>query len=547
MDGTRILDSPCIRRRGAAVVKNHPSQSARKASLPGMFRKALPFLVMMALMLGGSLSAQPGRPPRGSGGSAPELATPADLRKMTLAAWEDDLPRELAESPTLGIFRRTLWGFAEGALGPELLRLDVTDRGTSGSLQRLQLTDIPPGQKPAAIVWMPEAASVWLATNPVEGSTEKPRLFRAPFDINGQPGPFREDKLPESVARVGRMRNVDGQLVVLGESAPAGQRNVRLHVAPWAGAKLADWASNDELPFARGSYELVTFPGLAVIVGGGPEAGSREEMADARLNLAARFNYPFVGEFRTGVLPLPRPVSHVSAICAGTHAVATADYAMLAKDDPQTSLTLLATNDIGEGTSTNWRMVRMDEPTRRGARLLLNQTDSQLLLLGGRTADGKDANTVVAFPCPDFATTPSPQQLEEADRRRMLEVARRRIPELGTENVRKAALERGRYIVTFFPGEGAPGDEATELLASSRAFRSMTENTYVNRIAAANDKGTSSKFGVTKFPALVLHTANGRVLAVHEGAVPTMEDVFRVTAPSRDPAGAHPDTTAGPN
>lgn len=512
-----------------------------------MFRTpTFPLLLTLLALLAGGLAAQPART-NGRTGPTPELLMPDSLTRATDVLWEDDLPRELAESDSLGIFRRTVWGFSKSALGLELLRLQVTDRGTSGSLERVLLEEIPPGQDVAALVWMPEAASVWLATNPVEGSTEKPKLYRSSFDIDGLPGQFRESKFPEDLIRVGRMRSVDGQLVVLGESGQKDARSVRLFVAPWAGSRLADWASNGERPFRRDRYDLVVFPGLAVIVGGGPEAGSREEMSDARLSLAARFGYPHVGEFQVSVLPLPRPVSHFSAMTAGVHAVATADFAMLARNDPQTSLTLMVTNDIGEGTSTNWRMVPMNAPARRGARILYNQSDTQLLILGGRTLDGSDANTILAFDCPDFANAPTPQQVEEEENRRLLEVAKRQMPELDADRVRESALKKGRYVLTFFPGDGRDGEVALESLSTSSSFRALTMGAYVNRVGPANDKGQSAKYGVSKFPALVLHTANGRVLAVHEGSVPTMEDVFRVTSPIRDPVGTHPDTTAGPN
>ncbi len=477
---------------------------------------------------------------------APELASPDLLARAADADWEDDLPHELADSPCLGMFRRTIWGFSRQALGLELLSLDVTDRGTSGSLQRHLLDEIPPGQDPAAMEWMPEAASVWLATNPAPGSPEKPRLYRAKFDVSGMPGEFREARFPEGLERVGRMRSIDGQLVVAGETGAGGRKELRLFLAPWTGSKLADWAANDPVPFDREKYDLVVFPRLALVAGGGPEAGAPGELSDARLNRAVDLNYPQVGPFRTATQPLPRPVSHLSAISSGPHAVAVADFSMLAHDDAGTSLTLLATNDIGSGTSPRWRMITMNAPARRGARLLHNVSDSQLLVLGGRTLDGAEAGTIAAFRCPDYSLQRSAEDIEEEERLRLLRVAEGQLPEYGVENIRERALKKNKYVLTFSPGEGREGEDALEALAGSGSFRMMTAEAYVNRVSAKHDDGYSAKLGVRRFPALVLHTANGKVLAIHEGSMPTLEDMFRVTAPTRDPVGTHPDTSEGP-
>jgi hypothetical protein len=512
-----------------------------------MFNQSKSVLLAVAsLMVAGSALAQTASRSEAIrfSDAIPEM-TPRPVQKavgQTVGAdWEAPLPPEMAMSKGIAAFRRNLSAVVKDASGVALLSVELGDKGTSGTMTRKALDEVPTGQEPVGLAYMPKAGQLWLATT-ASAKDAGGMLFSSGFDAKGLPTGFRRQELPSAIKEVISIKVSDNVLAVVARENLGERGGIRVWGAPWLESKLGTWQSSDQLLTARADFATLLDRSSMTVLGGTPEGRSPKEMTEARECWSVRFGNDMISQWRADAQPLPWPVEGPSATTAEPISIVAGRMPKGAVLDSETSLTLLIAGEIGKGTRGSWRPVVTNAAARLGAKLVINEADSQLLVIGGKDSAGRDVASVASISIPRWADSLSMEALEARAREEAYQRSRYSLGKMTFDEAVAAAVKQDKYILTIIPGPGEEGRDFITTLGDPRsAGRKMMTGALIN---VADDgkvpSGLPGKLQPNGGSIAVLHTASGNVLRTMDTPTPSPEDFFQLTAPIRDPAGTHP-------
>jgi len=455
--------------------------------------------------------------------------------------WEAPLPPEMAKAKGIAAFRRNLSAVIKDASGVALLSLDLADNGTSGTMTRHAIEEVPAGQEPVGLAYMPKAGQLWLATTS-SAKDAGGMLFSSGFDAKGAPTGFRRHELPGAIKEILSIKVSDNMLAVVARDNLGERPGIRVWGAPWLESKLGSWQSSDQLLTARRDFTTLLSKSGFTVLGGTPEGRTPQEMTEARESWSVRFGNDMISQWRADTLPLPWPVEGPSATVAGQVSIVAGRMPKGAVEDGETSLTLLIAGEVDKNTRGNWRPVVTQASARLGAKLVINEADSQLLVIGGTDSEGRDIASVASISIPRWADSISLEAIEAQQREEEYQRARYSLGKMTFDEAVAAARTQEKYILTIIPGQGEEGrDFITTLGNPKSAGRKMMMGALIN---VADDgrvpDGLPGKVQPGGNSVAVLHTASGNVITTLDTPTPSPEEIFQLTAPIRDPPGTHP-------
>ena len=505
-------------------------------------------LTLASLILAGSASAQEAAarrstiPDLDAIPQMPSRSVAKPIGKTVGSEWEVELPAEMANSRGIAAFRRTLAAVVKDASGVELVSVELGDRGTSGTTTRKALPEIPAGQEPVGLEYMPGAGVLWLATT----STAKDAggmLFSSSFDKKGSPTGFKRQELPAAIKEVLSIKASGNMLAVVARENLGERGGIRIWGAPWLETRLGAWQSSDQLLTSREDFATLLNGTSMSVLGGTPEGRSAQELAEARESWSVRFGNEMISQWRVDPMRLPWPVEGPSATTAGPISILAGRMPKGVMADGDSSLTLLIAGEASRGQRGPWRPVVTNAAARRGAKLVVSESDSQLLVVGGKDASGRDIKTVASISIPRWADSISQEALEAEQREEEYLRARYALGRLTYEQAVELSRENNKYILTIIP---APGEEGRDFILKLGNPESAARKMLVGALINVRDDGTlpSGLPGKVQPSAgsssAVLHTAGGTIISVMDSQDPTPEEIFQLTAPVRDPPGTHP-------
>ncbi|MDX2175343.1 MAG: hypothetical protein SF028_02625 [Candidatus Sumerlaeia bacterium] len=439
-------------------------------------------------------------------------------------AWAEDVPAQISSARTLAAFRKNLVALEDSGAEPRWAVLELTATGTSGTLELLPAPGLRAGERAVRLAVVPPQNAYYLLASRESGGAS---LYRAPALADGRPGEATALPLPEGSERLVDLAAGPELLVLLAREPQGRPPATSLFASAWTGSEAAEWIATMPAPVALDGAALLLQHNRATLVGG-LEQGGRP----ARLPLGTEIRYPNAGSWEREPLPLPTAPGRAQGLVLGS-------YAVLADESPEGALRILVAGDLGDGAFRSFRAADTDYPAPEGAVLVNDSVHAQLLVVGGELADGAPHARIAAFPYPAGATLRRPTA--EDLRREELDRAMEMLDPKPRADAERIAAERGQYLLTMIPGEGPGGEELLLRLARGGSIRPYWSALTPFLATGAEAQEDSARFGVQATPAFILHTQGGTVLRRIEGRVPSAQEWFDLTAPSRDPAGTHPD------
>lgn len=485
-------------------------------------------LAAIFLLLAACLRAQVPDPPLPR---KPAPAPPRELARVPRAveahapAWEAELPADLAAARAFALNADHLYGLsADGTL----LRIGVTEGGTTGSLALLAPEGLPETREALGFAIDGHSATLYLALR--EGADAPARMFRAPLDPLASVGKYTEIGEAPALRRVDRIVADDGNVLVLGAEDPAAPARVWRHFPERRERRL--WAAGPEVPRDRrdaAAYLLERH----LLLAGGTEAADDGTRRAARFTASLRLadeDWP-AWMPRTG--PLDRDADRASGVVGARNLMLLADA-----DETHTSVTLSLSMPSENGSATPWRSAAYNAPARRGATLLHEIGRAQALVVGGTLADGTAARTLVSLPLAEGLARPALSEEEALAQRAEQVIERvRKSQEVDRQRFRREAGSE-EFVLTILPGDGRAGQEfVANVLGGGRPL-SFARNAEVRILTGAEGQSAARDLDAERLPAMILHRRDGTVLSRHYGATLTGRDMFTLTAPMRQPRGS---------
>jgi hypothetical protein len=465
----------------------------------------------------------------------PREPAPAPARDLSAArpraiavaqpAWEQELPADLAGARAFALAFGHLFGLAGDGT---LLRIGITDGGTTGSLVLLPPEGLPEKREALGFAIDGNSAMLYLALR--ESADAPARLFRAPLDPMGGVGAFAEIPAAPALRRLDSLLAADGSVLVLGAEDPTAPARVWRHFPERRDRRL--WASGPKLPRdRRGAAAFLLKRHL--LLAGGTEAADDGTRRAARFTASVRLadeDWP-PWTPRTG--PLDRDAAAASGALGATSLMLLGDA-----DERHTSVTLSLSMPTADGGATPWRTAAFNAAGRRGATLLHEPGRALALVAGGTLADGTPARTLLALALPAGLARPVPSEEERlAARADEVLKAIRKSQESDRERFRREPGSE-EFVLTIIPGDGRAGQEfIANVLGAGRPL-SFARNAEVRVLTGAEGQAAASAFATERLPAMILHRRDGTVLSRHYGATLTGRDMFTLTAPMRQPRGS---------
>lgn len=451
---------------------------------------------------------------------------------VTPVAWTAPLPAELAGAEAYAFNRRRILGFVGGDV-PRVLALETISSGTSGTVTATPLAGLPGGGFRFIDVSLDARQGACFVLAEL-GDTKRPAFFWSRLGANGLPSGFTEARLPSPLGEPRFVRAselavfVGGQLDT--ETGPA----LKFWGASMGPGGPTPWREGDPLKADLAAPGIVARDERLILVGGARSLAGRAAPAEDRTGRTLTLGVDNLTPWTPLLHPLPGMGGRTQVLDAGSVLLGYSEPIEVSRRDRLTSLTIVTAGFEEIGVPRLWRAVTYNHPWVVGPRLLLNPTDSQLLVLGGTYLDGSSSAEIVAINVPSGMMARPPRQEEARVERidRMRELLRG-----GTMQEAVArARQRETYIVTLLSDTSSETENVFQSIIMGGAYRDHLSSVVLCMPVGDEAAELKKRFGISQLPAMVLHTTGGNVLSRHEGSKPTPKELFDFMKPARQPA-----------